>query len=341
MGERSNAASAYLSVKAHFADFINGSVYHGEQVVQAEELEICDKDYYPVDDELKKKGVKRTPRHRDVVMRDGKGTKYAVIGIEAQDEIHYALPVRCMEYDAAEYRRQLDEIGRDFVKGLDADKEKKNKVSNAEFLSRMHSWQKLQPVVTVAFYHGKKKYNGCKDLHSMLNWNEKTNKYLPYVANYKVNLVTPEDLDENYFKTGLRELIGILKRREDKESMAAFMEDNKSRFQNLDDETYEVIGILSGYKNLLKRKEKNRNEEGGIDMCRAFEEMVQDGVRKGEKIGEERGEKRGEKRGVIKGERRVLKLIEHMSAHGDGELIPQLSKDPELMKKMYQKYHVV
>ena len=328
MGERSNAASAYLSVKTNFADFINGSLYHGEQEVRAEELEICDKDYYPVDDELKKKGVKRTPRHRDVIMRDGKGTKYAVIGIEAQEEIHYALPVRCMEYDAAEYRRQLKEIGRDFLEELKADQENKNKVSKAEFLSRMHSQQKLQPVVTVAFYHGKKKYNGCKDLHSMLNWNEKTNKYLPYVANYKVNLVTLDDLEEDNFHTGLRELIGILKRREDKEAMATFMEDNRSRFQNQDDETYEVIGILSGYKSLLKRKEKNRNEEGGIDMIRAFDEMMQDSVRE------------GEKRGIEKGESRILKLIEHMSAHGDAELIPRLSKEPEMVKKMYQKYRV-
>ena len=55
-------------------------------------------------------------------------------------------------------------------------------------------------------------------------------------------------------------------------------------------------------------------------MCRAFDEMVQDGVRKGEK--------------------RILKLIEHMSAHGDAELIPRLSKEPELVKKMYQKYRI-
>lgn len=53
----------------------------------------------------------------------------------------------------------------------------------------------------------------------MLNWNEKTNKYLPYVANYKVNLVTLDDLEEDNFHTGLRELIGILKRREDKEAI--------------------------------------------------------------------------------------------------------------------------
>ena len=194
-------------------------------------------------------------------------------------------------------------------------------MSKAEFLSRMHSWQKLQPVVTVAFYHGKKKYNGCKDLHSMLNWNEKTNKYLPYVANYKVNLVTLDDLEEDYFQTGLRELIGILKRREDKEAMAVFMEDNKTRLQNLDDETYEVISILSGYKNLLKRKERSRNEEGGIDMCRAFDEMIQDRERQVES--------------------RILKLIEHMSAHGDADLIPRLSKEPELVKRMYQKYGIL
>ena len=33
-----------------------------------------------------------------------------MIGIEAQNRVDYAMPVRCMEYDVTEYKRQLKEL---------------------------------------------------------------------------------------------------------------------------------------------------------------------------------------------------------------------------------------
>ena len=44
-------------------------------------------------------------------MEDQKAA-YLLLGIESQDEVHYAAPVRNLLYDALQYARQVDETAR-------------------------------------------------------------------------------------------------------------------------------------------------------------------------------------------------------------------------------------
>ena len=43
------------------------------------------------------------------IMEDGEAT-YVLLGIENQTEVHYAMPVRNMLYDAMQYNQQVTEI---------------------------------------------------------------------------------------------------------------------------------------------------------------------------------------------------------------------------------------
>ena len=123
---------------------------------------------------------------------------YIVIGIEAQNRVDYAMPVRCMEYDVTEYKRQLKELKNN----------RKEKLPGEEFFSGMAKDEKLNPVTTIVFYHGENPYDGCTNLHDMLELKEENKTcqrivYKRFIADYHVNLVKAGDLDEGNFETGL------------------------------------------------------------------------------------------------------------------------------------------
>lgn len=47
---------------------------------------------------------------------------YAVLGIENQDKIHYAMAVKNMLYDALQYAKQVEEAKRSYRNGLNKKK---------------------------------------------------------------------------------------------------------------------------------------------------------------------------------------------------------------------------
>ena len=64
--------------------------------------------------------------------------------------------------------------------------------------------EKLNPVITIVFYHGEETYDGCMNLHDMLELKEENKTcqrivYKRFIADYHVNLVKAGDLDEGFF----------------------------------------------------------------------------------------------------------------------------------------------
>lgn len=64
------------------------------------------------------------------------------------------------------------------------------RLSRAEFLSGIKKNDKLYPVTTIVFYHGNEQYDGCTNLHDMLDFKEKNEIFRQYTSNYHINLVT-------------------------------------------------------------------------------------------------------------------------------------------------------
>ncbi len=90
------------------------------------------------------------------------------------------MPVRVMEYEAMEYRSQLDEIARKH-------EERKNLQGNDEYLSRMKKKDTIAPVITLVIYYGREPWDGMLDLYGMMNLEEE-DPLLSCVNNYKINL---------------------------------------------------------------------------------------------------------------------------------------------------------
>ena len=217
MGKKNDTLCSYLAIPEVFADCINGCCFGGKRTISAEQLSECSQIIY---------GGMSGTRSRDVVKGVCNGRQYAIIGIEGQDKVHQAMPLRCLEYDMKQYREQLrllrqknlaeDKTAR-WESQTDNSENDRRKLSDAEFLSGIRDGEKLNPVITIVLYHGNIPYNGCLGLRDMLDLEKENQIFEPFVDDYKMNLVTFDKLDESKFTTGFRELTGHKKLLKNKE----------------------------------------------------------------------------------------------------------------------------
>ena len=148
-----------------------------------------------------------------------------------------------------------------------------------------------------------------------------------------MNLIRAEDLDEALFETGLRELVGFLKKQGDKKELMDYIEKNRERIEDIDEDTFYVVRVFMNIPNkFIKKKEKTEGDSG---MCTAMKEWLADernagimeGEKRGEAKGEIRGKKIGEKIGIKKGEKRFASLMAALMAWA-GQFLMKLSGIP-------------
>ena len=142
-------------------------------------------------------------------------------------------------------------------------------------------------------------WDGSKDLYGMLQWSEdeKKNAVLKeYVPNYRINLIDAGNLEHlERFKSDLQEVLGMIQCRGDKESLLKYINDRKEYFQNVDEETYYVIREFLHSERMLKENiEKSQGKET-VDMCKALEDLYNEGI----ECGMERGMTCGMVKGVV------------------------------------------
>ncbi len=84
-----------------------------------------------------------------------------MLGLESQEHIHYAMPMRVMGYDYGVYKKQYDSNAQKYktVEGMD----------EVEFLSGMGRTDNLTAVITVVVYYGEREWDGATTLHEMLS----------------------------------------------------------------------------------------------------------------------------------------------------------------------------
>ncbi|MBS6397413.1 MAG: hypothetical protein KH452_09740 [Clostridiales bacterium] len=118
----------------------------------------------------------------------------------------------------------------------------------------------------------------------------------------------------------------FMKNQKDKNALKYLLE--KSAPETISDDTYIALADYTGEPGLLKIMEEVKKEGGGMDMCRAIREMVEDGRR----LGEEEGRRLGEQR--------LRLLMTYMCDAGENDMIVKVVKDEELLQEMYRKYQI-
>ncbi len=145
MGEVNNIVCDYLGLPGYYADFWNGTVFRGKRKIKIWQLQRHDREYYKSKNKKEKTGNVR----RDVQMRC-KGKKDVLLGVELLDTLDYTIPVRVMDYNAQELRRQIKDLGQ-------KNRQEKN-IPAGTFLYGLKKTDKLLPVHTIGLYCGEETY---------------------------------------------------------------------------------------------------------------------------------------------------------------------------------------
>ncbi len=292
MGKADVNVNIWLSEKKRFANLFNGVIYGGRQVILPEDLE----EVNPVSSVSVKNRAGKTKnmkKYRDIIMKWRNQATLVLLANESQDKIHYAMPHKVMLYDGMDYETQIRNNWKNFN-----DRRKQNKkvgqplehLTAGEYLSRFRKKDRLIPIISLVFYYGSEPWDGPVDLYDMFQLegtkeeNEILEKYLP---NYKINLVDAERLkDVEKFSDDLQVILTMLRYRDSKEELTDYINENKKFFQNVD---YETSQAMKAFLNMKQIPGEAEHKEEMIDMCKAIQEMYDDGVKDGIQQGVEQG----------------------------------------------------
>lgn len=104
MGKNNNIMSHYFSDSRRFADLFDVVFFGGKPVVEDESLSETSQVYHQLEAEKPKTGQKERwlERIRDVSKQlDNRGV-LRLLALENQNQVDYAMPFRCMQYDTME-----------------------------------------------------------------------------------------------------------------------------------------------------------------------------------------------------------------------------------------------
>lgn len=97
------------------------------------------------------------------------------------------------------------------------------------------------------------------------------------INNYPLHVVEVMDYpDTGKFRTDMKEVFRFIQCSEDKQALRDLTESAGGRFQEMDEDAFDVITALTGSEELDKVKDSCMEEGGKIDMCRAIKEMLAD-----------------------------------------------------------------
>ena len=277
LGTKDSKAKEYLSDNTRFSEICNYVLFDGDKVIKPEDLKECDTtevlSVFGID---KKQIVKQ--KWRDLlksVSVKHTGQMYVIlIGAEAQTDIHYAMPVKTMIYDALNYGEQVNEAKKRHRKNKDYR-------SSDEFLSGFTLDDKLTPVITITLYLGTTQWDGPRSLAEMMP--QMDERILPFINDYRINLLNPLEItDFSKFETGLRPLFELLKNASDEEKLNELITKDDT-FTRVDVETVAAINLFVGTD--IKYDEK----EEVVNMCKAWDDHKKRGIQEGMQRGMQQG----------------------------------------------------
>ena len=257
----------YWNNNEQFADLFNAVLFEGKQVIKPEELEDVDTEESSVLEHREYAETIKASRDNIKVQKKSSvyGVQYVLLGLESQEHIHYAMPMRIMGYDYGSYKKQYDSNARKYTtaEGMDED----------EYLSKMKKTDKFIPVITIVVYYGEKSWDGAVSLHDMLNIPKKMTKY---VNDYKMLLIEARKNNlilHNMNNVDFFNLLEILLNKSKSLNETREKAINYAREHEVEKT---VIMTVAGTVN-CKIDYNALDRKGDVDMCTVFEETRAEG----------------------------------------------------------------
>lgn len=261
---------AYMSNPRFFSDAFNYYFFQGKQVVKPEELTVQDitEIAIPYGEETDSVIIP-AQKYRDILkmwtIMTSENATYMLLGVENQANIHYAMPIRNMLYDALNYSSQVEKIGKMH--------RKKKDITNDEFLSGFKKEDKLKPIFTLVIYWGTKDWDAPKSLYEMFDIQEELAEVVEkYVNDYKIHVIVPNEIEDfNKFSTELGYCLKYIQSSQNRQKLRQLLKEHYDVYSNFDKMSGNLLQIVTN----TTLPEEAKKEES-VNMCQAIQEMIKE-----------------------------------------------------------------
>ena len=244
----------YWRNSRRFADLINGAMFDGMQIIHAEDITAQDTDESGTVENRSEKAVSLI-RNRDILKMNTQDAGFVLIALENQQKVHGFMPLRVATYDIMDYNNQ--------------EKQWKDSHGKGEALQ-------LIPVYTLVIYYGETEWKKAASLSDLM---QIPDFMKPYVNDWHCKVIQVRSYNSDFFSdpevrsffTACQKLYSMKNNLKSLEGIT------------LTKETAIAVGVVTGTKELIYAAEKET--EGGIDMCRALDNLIKEEREEGRKSG--------------------------------------------------------
>jgi len=260
----------YWNNNEQFADLFNAVLFKGKIVIRPDELVDVDTEESTILEHREYAESMKAARDNIKICKKSTalGVEFVLLGLESQEHIHYAMPMRVMGYDYASYKKQYDSNAKQYQKA--------SGLSQDEYLSRMRKTDKFIPVITVVVYYGEKEWDGAKSLHDMLNIPEEMTKY---VNDYKLFLVEARENNLSLHNINNKDLFNLLEIILDTELPKNKKKETIIRYGEEHAIDKSVSMTVAGATNM--KLDYSLLRKGDNKMCTFWEEIAKEGEARG------------------------------------------------------------
>ena len=260
MGKKDTITKEYMSEPEYFADAFNYFMFDGMQMIDKKNLSVMDAAELGLIFAEENKEIIQKVRDvlKECVIMEDEKSFYLILGIENQSNVHYAMPVKNMIYDALNYGRQASEQAKRHKKEKD--------IQGSEFISGFSKMDKLKPVITLVVYFGTEEWDAPRSLKEMFE--EVNEDVLKYVSDYKVNLLIPKEIDDfSKFKTEFGKAMKYISVSDNKEACEIVA--NEEPYKVINVETARLLNECVGMNIVV---EKGANQMKVCEAVKGFRE---------------------------------------------------------------------
>ena len=282
-------AKRYYSDNRRFADLINGIVCNGIPIVKQEDLSEMDTETYQ-------------GKRRDLVRKAVFGVNFAVLGLENQEKLDYRLPLRVLGYEAGEYEHQAARIYREIRrKGRNTE----TGLRSGEYLYGFRKSDRLHPMITIILYYGEKEWDGSRDLHGILDFQDIPEQIRQYVQNYRIHVIDVRRMERtDLFQTDLRQVFDLIRFSGNRERLRDLIEQEPA-YGRLEEDAFDFVSSYVGLRELSRWKEAVREGER-FNMKTGFQMYEDEFLERGRAEGKEIGRAEGKEIGKVEATRSVI-----------------------------------
>ena len=311
LGEKDILEKKLLAFNDVFAEFLNGVMFDGKDVVKEDEL-------FDVQSWSQYKGDDNRYRYQDrdvAKLWKRKGVIVSLIGIENQDIPDEDMIFRVLSYDGASYRTQLSDKDRQKRKTKKRQTQSKGQDETVENVK-----EEIYPVITFVIYYGEEEWKHETTLRKRLKMEDAIKKY---IGDYHINLIDLKKLSED----------DINKFKKDFKVIADYIANGSKQTTsdveiNHPEEVSELLLRLTGEE--LPRSNDIGN--GGRSMEKYFEPLFE------RKSAEARAE--GKAEGKAEGESCLARLISRLLTEGKNDILRDVLENENLRHGLYKQYGI-